>query len=109
MSRPTKSGSMVSQDNQISVDVESRQRNIVWPDLLRNNRYVEESMWRETKDAPLVQRVGFLIFAGLFAILGIGIVLMAFSSGLYLLAPVALVFWYLTARLIRNCFGSKQT
>jgi hypothetical protein len=57
-------------------DLQRRQSNTVWPDTMRNGVSVDGYLWNGNPKAPLVQRVGaviwglaFLGFAGLFAYL----------------------------------------
>jgi hypothetical protein len=50
----------------ISDDARSRQRNTVWPDTLRNGRFVDVFLWRGSPDATLVQRIGTTLFGLLF-------------------------------------------
>jgi hypothetical protein len=38
-------------------DAKKRQRNIVFPDTVRNARSIDAYFWRGSPDAPLVQRV----------------------------------------------------
>jgi hypothetical protein len=37
--------------------VKARQRNVVWPDPLRNSRAVDVFLWRGSTKPPLVQRI----------------------------------------------------
>jgi hypothetical protein len=48
-------------------EIESRQRNIVFPDTVRNGRSVDELLWKGSPDAPLVQRIGIALFGLTFA------------------------------------------
>lgn len=50
-------------------DVRAKQRNTVWPDTLLNGRSVDEFLWKGSADAPLIQRIGAIIF-GLFFMFG---------------------------------------
>ncbi len=52
-------------------DVEASQRNIVFPDTVRNNSRVDRLLWNGSRDASLVQRVGIAFFGLTFAGLGI--------------------------------------
>jgi hypothetical protein len=58
-------------------DVEARQRNILWPDALRNARSVDRLIFRGAPDAPLVQRIGIILF-GLIYVCG-GLVFLGFA------------------------------
>jgi hypothetical protein len=52
-------------------DVQNRQRNIVWPDTMRNGRAMDALLWRGAPDATLVQRGGIAVFGLLFLSLGL--------------------------------------
>ena len=52
-------------------DVQNRQRNIVWPDTMRNGRLVDALLWRGSSEATMVQRIGIAVFGLLF--LGFGL------------------------------------
>lgn len=53
-------------------EIRSKQRNIVFPDTVRNERGLYDFLWNGTPDPPMVQRIGawmmglFLVIAGLF-------------------------------------------
>ncbi|HEY4362002.1 MAG TPA: hypothetical protein VGN17_13580 [Bryobacteraceae bacterium] len=47
--------------DQYVADLKARQRNIVFPDTVRNGRAVDKLLWKGDPDAPLVQRIGMLI------------------------------------------------
>ena len=42
--------------------VEAKQRNLTWPDALRNSRGVDALFFKGNPDAPVVQRIGCWIF-----------------------------------------------
>jgi hypothetical protein len=58
-------------------EAKGRQRNIVFPDTVRNARSVDAYLWRGSPDAPLVQRIG----AWLFGLTFIGIGALFFNIG----------------------------
>lgn len=69
-------------------DVKSRQRNIVFPEVLRNSRFVYAFLWKGSADAPFVQRVGAWIFGSFFilvvlAILGLGLQKRSWQADLF--------------------------
>jgi hypothetical protein len=51
-------------------ELRSRQKNIVWPDPLRNSRNVDEFLWRGSPNATPVQRLGATIFGVFFGAIG---------------------------------------
>lgn len=52
-------------------DVKAKQRNIVFPDTVRNSRNVDAYFLRGSPDAPLVQRMGAWIFGVFFLLCGL--------------------------------------
>ena len=46
--------------------IEARQRNIVWPDTLRNGALVDAFLWKGSPDATPTQRIGIALFGFLF-------------------------------------------
>ena len=52
-------------------DIETRQRNIVWPDTMRNSHGMDELLWKGSPAATKVQRVGIAIWGLLFLSLGL--------------------------------------
>jgi len=56
---------------ELLAEVESRQRNIVWPDTMRNSRGMDELLWKGSLTATKVQRVGIAVWGLLFLSLGL--------------------------------------
>lgn len=52
-------------------EVEAAQRNIVWPDTMRNGRLMDALLWRGSPEATTVQRVGIAVFGLLFLSMGL--------------------------------------
>ncbi len=48
-----------------------RQRNLTWPDLLRNGRPIDELLFKGKKDAPLVQCIGIVVVAVMYIMVGV--------------------------------------
>jgi hypothetical protein len=82
--------------------VEAKQRNIDWPDTLRNSSSVDGFLWKGSKHLTGVQRAGLWIFGIFFLFASVGLALTAWEqhAGLALL-PVAFGL-FIAARLIRN-------
>jgi preprotein translocase subunit SecF len=55
-------------------DVEARQRNVLWPDTLKNAKSVDKLIFVGSTTASPIQRIGMLLFA--FSFIGIGLVLL---------------------------------
>lgn len=47
-------------------DTEARQRAVLWPDMLRSRRSVDEFLWKGDPRATLVQRAGLGLFGIMF-------------------------------------------
>jgi len=55
-------------------EIKKKQRNTVWPDTLLNGRSVDEYLWKGSRDAPLVQRIGAWLFGFAFMLFGVTLV-----------------------------------
>jgi hypothetical protein len=55
-------------------ETRAKQRNVVFPDTVRNARSVDAFLWRGSPDAPLVQRIGAWLFGSMF-VLGVKVFL----------------------------------
>lgn len=84
--------------------LEERQKNLTWPDLLRNGRSVDEVIWKGVRGAPLVQRIGVAIFAMAFLLVGITLVSMASQIGSMVTVWVGGVMLLAGAWMVRNVF-----
>jgi hypothetical protein len=82
--------------------VEAKQRNIDWPDTLRNGSSIDGFLWKGSTHLTGIQRAGIWIFGILFLFASLGLALVAWEqhSGLAIL-PVAFGL-FIAARLIRN-------
>src|ERR1700760_4352253 len=63
-----------SQDRHLIEEIKAKQRNIVWPDTLRNGGSVDEFLWKGSSDASLVQRIGAWVFGFTFMLLAIALI-----------------------------------
>ena len=102
-----------------------RQRNIVFPDTVRNGRTVDAYLWKGNPDAPLVQRIGACLI-GLFY-MAVGLTVLSFirefltipsestfferilivAATLLMLAWVFFWIW-LGVRAVRNAFQRNK-
>jgi hypothetical protein len=93
-------------------DVQSRQRNTVWPDTLRNGRTIDGFLWRGSPDATRVQRAGMAIFGLAFLAAGFTFVYIAVSrggSGPSLFIMLFGLFWVVIGcKLLGNAFVTKS-
>jgi hypothetical protein len=79
--------------------VKVRQKNILWPDVLRGGRSVDELLWKGARDAPLVQRIGVLILALAYLITAVAFISMAaggsWSAGAFAAILVGVGGWFI--------------
>jgi hypothetical protein len=59
-------------------ETRASQRNIVFPDTVRNGRAVDAFLWRGSPDPPLVQRIGAWMFG--LAFIGFGLTFWAVAK-----------------------------
>jgi hypothetical protein len=81
-----------------------RQRNTTWPDLLRNNRSVDELFWRGSPYATAVQKAGALIFGLSFVSVGVSFVYGSTQTPSFLIRLVGGLMLCLGARLCFKVF-----
>jgi len=96
-----KSGSKKELDSYIK-SVKDRQENILWPDVLRGGRSVDEFLWKGARDAPLVQRIGAVILALAYLMIALAFVAMAIEQKKWFEWVSAVLLFGLGAWFIRN-------
>jgi hypothetical protein len=47
-------------------EIHARQKNTVWPDLMKNRALVDSFLWKGSSEATVVQRIGIALFGLLF-------------------------------------------
>jgi hypothetical protein len=82
--------------------VEARQRNTIWPDVLRGSRSVDELLWKGARDAPLVQRIGVLILALAYLVVAVVFISMAVEQGSWFAGTFAAILFGVGGWFIRN-------
>jgi hypothetical protein len=98
-----RSGSKKELDSYIE-DIRDRQRNTVFPDTLRGGRSVDELLFKGSPNAPLVQRIGVLILALAYVLVGIVFVSMAFEQRHWFIGAFAAIIFAVAGLFIRNAF-----
>ena len=88
----------------LSEDVRARQRNTVWPDTLRNGLSVDALLWKGSRTATTVQRVGIAIFGLAFFFSGLCFAYMAYATHNIIPAIPSALFALLGLRGFRNTF-----
>ena len=96
-----RSGSKKELDSYIE-SVKARQRNLIWPDVLRGGRSVDELLWKGARDAPLVQRIGAVILALAYVIVALAFISMAVEQGKWFIGAFAAILFIVAGWFIRN-------
>ncbi|WP_041592654.1 hypothetical protein [Terriglobus roseus] len=71
-------------------DIQLGQRNSTWPDVLKSSKSADEAFWKGSRDAPLVQRIGVMIFALAFLITAVGLMFLSHQDEEPLIAVFSL-------------------
>jgi len=82
--------------------IAQRQRNTIWPDVLRGGRSVDEFLWKGARDAPLIQRIGAIVLALAYLMMAAVFTSMAFGNGDWLAGVSAVVLFGGGGWFIRN-------
>ena len=85
-------------------DVRDRQRNTVWPDTLRSEFSVNALLWKGSRNAPIVQRVGIAVIGFAFLFSGVGFGYMAYTGREAILAVFAALPTLIGIRVFWNAF-----
>jgi hypothetical protein len=89
-------------------EVERRQRNTVWPDPLVNSRAVDEYLWKGNPTAPLVQRIGAVVFGCAYLLAGAALALTTIEHHLYPALVISVVGWLVAGKMFMNAFNRKR-
>ena len=94
-------------------ETEARQRAVLWPDMLRSGRDVDEFLWKGAPNATRIQRAGFAFFGVFFLFFAALGVLILFKSGAWSGRLGGLIIvsigGIVGVRMMRNAFqGSAQ-
>ena len=83
-------------------ELERGQSNILWEDAHKNAAGVDRLLWKGRDDAPMVQRLGIAIFALMFLLVGIAILLLGIEQQMALEWILSALLILLAAKLFRN-------
>lgn len=72
-------------------DLEVRQQNITWPNYVSNARSVDGYLFKGSRDAPLVQRIGAWLFGLTFILGAVGFLFVGFPDFLTRLISTAML------------------
>ncbi len=81
-------------------DIEFKQRNTIWPDLVVNASSADELMWKGSRRITRVQRIGVGLFGLLFVLSGISII--SLSKGFRLGILISIAFVLVGCKLLWN-------
>jgi hypothetical protein len=100
-----------SQLDRIREETEAKQRGILWPDMLRAGRSVDEFLWKGDPRATPVQRAGLVLFGLMFlsfAAIGIGL---GCALDDWVVRTIAIILGVLAGiaglRFMKNAFRTK--
>jgi hypothetical protein len=93
-----------SHHDRLLEDVELRQRNTVWPDTLRNGMTVDGYLWKGNPNAPMVQRIGAVVWGLSFLLAAAMWGYMAAKYSFWPLYLFAAGFGYVGFRTASNAF-----
>src|SRR4051794_17621387 len=95
-------------------ETRASQRNIVFPDTVRNGRSVDAFLWRGSPHPPLVQRIGAWMFGLVF--MGLGLTWLAGTvsthnkhdnAGVWITLAIGVPCFSLGVRIFRNGFSRR--
>jgi hypothetical protein len=97
-----------SDQERLVEEIEAKQRNIDWPDAMKNSSSVDEFLWKGSPDAPLVQRMGAWIFGLTFMLMGLCLFDIAYEKqdracGIFSLLP-----FFLGVKVFLNGFRKHK-
>ena len=87
-------------DQELVRDIERRQRNTTWPDVMANASNADALMWRGSRRITKIQRVGVGLFGLMFLLAGINVA--SSSSGLWLGYFIAAAAAFVGCKLLWN-------
>jgi hypothetical protein len=82
--------------------VKDRQKNVLWPDVLRGGRSVDELLWKGARGAPMVQRIGVVVFALAYLIVAVTFISTAVEQRSWLAGGSAAILLGIGGWFIRN-------
>ncbi|SNT15108.1 hypothetical protein SAMN05421770_104408 [Granulicella rosea] len=97
----TKSGGKKKFDAYIEA-VKDQQKSVLWPDVLRGGRSVDELFWKGARDAPLIQRIGVAIFALAYLAVAVVFVSIAIEQASWAACLFAALLFGVGAWFVRN-------
>jgi hypothetical protein len=92
----------------VDEDVQGRQRNTTWPDVVRNAGSVDGLLWKGSPNPTKVQRVGIAIFGLFFLVLAVGTAIPAVERHSTVQGVVAVIAFLIGMKVILNAFFKRK-
>lgn len=96
--------------DRIREEAEAKQRGILWPDMLRSGRSVDEFLWKGDQRAKPVQRIALVLYGTLFLILASVCLAVGWKQDDWLARVIVIAIGSLAGiagvRFMRNAFRS---
>jgi hypothetical protein len=89
-------------------DVERRQRNTVWPDVLKNSVTVDGFLWHGSPNATVVQRIAAAIFGCCFISGSTFLLTLAIRDHSEIVLVNAIIFLLIGWKVFANAIPNKQ-
>jgi hypothetical protein len=97
-----------SEFDRIREEAEAKQRGILWPDMVRQGRSVDEFLWKGDQRAKPVQRIALVLYGTLFLVLASVCVAVGWRQDDWLVRVIAIAIGCLAGiggvRFMRNAF-----
>ena len=90
-------------------DVEFKQRNTTWPDVMVNASSADELMWKGSRRITKLQRVGVGLFGVLFVLAGVSIAGSFQGDGWWVGIPIEIGFILVGCKLLWNSFRKNDS
>ena len=94
----------MSKQERFIEEVRAKQSNTIWPDALKNSKGVDEYLWKGSENAPLVQRIGAILFGITFLIGGLAFLNVAHQKQSALFGILAVGLFLVGGKVLLNGF-----
>ncbi len=93
-----------SKTNEVIEEFKARQRNVQWHDAFSNGRGVDEYLWKGDPKAPLVQRLGAIVFGIFFIITGLMWMYISREKNEFFFGLISILWVVLGIKIFANAF-----
>jgi hypothetical protein len=95
-------------DQELVSDIQRRQRNTTWPDVMTNASSADALMWRGSRRITKVQRVGVGLFGLFFLLAGVSFASDSIRNGWWLELVISAAFSLVGLKLIWNSIRKNE-